>query len=134
MEEKNYIHQLKAENATLKNNKKAADMTISELRKKLSKAEHDRDRYRNRIDTLEKQVADMEERHNLLLTACQSMEKKKKDAEHRAEVAEMALLIACANAVKNEKDDVNIELLIQVLYDKYLKQAKKELAEEGKDG
>ena len=53
MEERNYIHQLKAENATLKNNKKAADMTISELRKKLSKAEHDRDRYRRRIFRLE---------------------------------------------------------------------------------
>lgn len=62
MEERNYIHQLKAENATLKNNKKAADMTISELRKKLSKTEHDRDRYRKRIDTLENQVAEAERR------------------------------------------------------------------------
>lgn len=119
MEEKNYIHQLKAENATLKNNKKAADMTISELRKKLSKAEHDRDRYRNRIDTLEKQVADMEERHNLLLTACQSMEKKKKEAEHRAEVYYEALLSAAAYG--------------DTPPDYYIEQAERELAEERKN-
>lgn len=122
MEEKNYIHQLKAENATLKNNKKAADMTISELRKKLSKVEHDRDRYRNRIDTLEKQVADMEERHNLLLTACQSMEKKKKEAERRAKVLGRTLAIMKGKG------------LISGVIDDYIVQAEKQLAEEGKDG
>ena len=56
-----------------------------------------------------------------------------KEAEHHAEVAERALLVACANAVKDEKDDVDIELLVRVVYDKYLGQAEKELAEEGKD-
>lgn len=51
---------------------------------------------------------------------------------HRAEVAERALLLACANVVKDEKDDVDIELLVRVVYDKYLKQAE-QLAEERKD-
>ena len=51
---------------------------------------------------------------------------------HRAEVAEKALLLACANVVKDEKDDVDIELLVRVVYDKYLKQAE-QLAEERKD-
>lgn len=55
-----------------------------------------------------------------------------KEYKHRAEVAERALLLACANVVKDEKDDVDIELLVRVVYDKYLKQAEKELAEEGK--
>lgn len=53
---------------------------------------------------------------------------------HRKEVAERALLLACANVVKDEKDDVDMELLVLVVYDKYLKQAEKELAEEGKGG
>lgn len=57
-------------------------------------------------------------------------ERRAHDAEHRAARAERALLIACANAVKDEKDDVNIELLVRALYDRYLKQAEKELAEE----
>ena len=58
--------------------------------------------------------------------------KELKEAKHRAEVAERALLLACANAVKDEKDDVDIELLVRVVYDKYLKQAE-QLAEEKKD-
>lgn len=49
---------------------------------------------------------------------------------HRAAAAEKALLMACANAVKDEKDNVNIELLVRVVYDKYLKQAERELAKE----
>lgn len=53
-------------------------------------------------------------------------------AEHRAARAERALLLACANVVKDEKDDVDIELLVRVVYDKYLKQAE-QLAEEKKD-
>lgn len=61
------------------------------------------------------------------------LDNKLKEAERRAEVAERALLIACANAIKDEKDDVDIELLVRVVYDKYLKQAERELAEEGKD-
>lgn len=50
---------------------------------------------------------------------------------HRAEVAERALLTACIKMVKDEKSDVNIELLVGVIYRKYLKQAEKEL--EGKE-
>ena len=52
---------------------------------------------------------------------------------HRAEVAERALLTACIKMVKDEKSDVNIELLVGVIYRKYLEAAEKELAEEGKD-
>lgn len=54
-------------------------------------------------------------------------------AFHRAEVAERALLLACANLVKDEKDNVDIELLARVLYTKFLRKAEKELAEDGKD-
>lgn len=50
---------------------------------------------------------------------------------HRAARAERALLTACIKMVKDEKSDVNIELLVGVIYRKYLKQAEKEL--EGKE-
>ena len=56
-----------------------------------------------------------------------------KEAEHRAVKAERALVMSCANMVKDKKSDVNIEWVIRVLYYKYLKQAEKELAEERKD-
>ena len=56
-----------------------------------------------------------------------------REAEHRAARAEKALLTACIKMVKDEKSDVNIELLVGVIYRKYLKQAESELAEEGKD-
>lgn len=59
------------------------------------------------------------------------LERRLTAAEHRAEVAEKALLTACIKMVKDEKSDVNIELLVGVIYRKYLKQAEKEL--EGKD-
>lgn len=58
--------------------------------------------------------------------------KEREEYKHRAARAERALLLACANVVKDEKDDVDIELLVRVVYDKYLKQAERELAEEGK--
>lgn len=58
------------------------------------------------------------------------LEKRIAEAEHRAERAERALLLACAKMVKDEKDDVNIELLVGVIYRKYLKQAEEALAEE----
>lgn len=50
-------------------------------------------------------------------------------ARHRAEVAEQALLLACANVVKDEEDNVNMELLARVVYTHYLRKAEKELAE-----
>ena len=53
-------------------------------------------------------------------------------AEHRAARAERALLTACIKMVKYEKSDVNTELLVGVIYRKYLKQAEKELSEEKK--
>lgn len=50
--------------------------------------------------------------------------------KHRAEVAERALLTVCVNLIKDEEDDVNIELLARVVYTKYLRKAEKELAED----
>lgn len=43
-----------------------------------------------------------------------------KEAERRAAKAERALVMSCANMVKDEKSDVNIEWVIRVLYYKYL--------------
>ena len=54
-------------------------------------------------------------------------------AEHRAEVAERALLTACVNLIKDKEDNVNMELLARVVYTNYLRKAEKELAEERKD-
>lgn len=54
-------------------------------------------------------------------------------AEHRAEVAERALLTACVNLIKDEEDNVNMELLARVVYTHYLRKAEKELAEERKE-
>ena len=51
--------------------------------------------------------------------------------EHRAEVAERALLTACVNLIKDE-DNVNMELLAHVVYTKFLRKAEKELAEDEK--
>lgn len=56
-----------------------------------------------------------------------------KDCKRRAEVAERALLIACVNLVKDEEDNVNMELLVRVVYTNYLRKAEKELTEEKKD-
>lgn len=53
-----------------------------------------------------------------------------KEAEHRAEVAERALLTACVNLIKDEEDNVNMELLAHVVYTKFLRKAEKELVEE----
>ena len=50
--------------------------------------------------------------------------------KYRAEVAERALLTACVNLIKDEKDNVNMELLVRVVYTNYLRKAEKELAEE----
>lgn len=55
------------------------------------------------------------------------------ELRHRAEVAERALLTACVNLIKDEKANVNnlnMELLVRVVYTNYLRKAKKELAEE----
>lgn len=54
--------------------------------------------------------------------------------KHRAEVAEEALLTACINLVKDEEDNVNMELLVRVVYTNYLRKAEKELTEEKKSG
>lgn len=52
-----------------------------------------------------------------------------KELEHRAEVAERALLTACVNLIKDE-DNVNMDLLAHVVYTKFLRKAEKELSEE----
>ena len=57
-------------------------------------------------------------------------------AERRNEVVERALLTACVNFIKDEKDNVNnvnMELLARVVYTHYLRKAEKELAEERKE-
>ena len=51
--------------------------------------------------------------------------------EHRAEVAERALLTACVNLIKDE-DNVNMDLLAHVVYTKFLRKAEKELSEDEK--
>ena len=61
------------------------------------------------------------------------LEKRIAEAEHRAERAERALMTVCTNVIKDEEDDLAIEPRARVLYKAYLKQAEKELAEEGKD-
>lgn len=87
-----------------------------------------------RIKELESENAALRDRLNKVieLPFFQKDGEVKEDYKHRAEVAERALLTACAKMVKDEKDDVNIELLVGVVYRKYLKQAEKELAEENK--
>ena len=59
--------------------------------------------------------------------------KKTEEAEHRAEVAERALLTACVNLIKDKEDNVNMELLARVVYTNYLRKAEKELTEEKKE-
>ena len=55
------------------------------------------------------------------------------EVQHRAEVAERALLTACVNLIKDKKNNVHMELLARVVYTNYLRKAKMELAEEKKD-
>lgn len=56
-----------------------------------------------------------------------------KEAQHRAEVAELALKDVCTNVIKDEEDDIAIEPRARVLYKAYLRQAEKELEEERND-
>lgn len=65
---------------------------------------------------------------NLMRTLEESSEEFQ-EAEHRAEVAERALLTACVNLIKDEEDNVDMELLARVVYTNYLRKAEKELAE-----
>lgn len=58
------------------------------------------------------------------------LEKRIAEAEHRAARAERALMTVCIKMVKDEKSDVNIELLVGVIYRKYLEQAERDLVEE----
>ena len=47
------------------------------------------------------------------------------EAEHRAEVAERALLNACVNLIKDREDNVDMELLARVVYTNYLRKAER---------
>ena len=47
------------------------------------------------------------------------------EAEHRAEVAERALLTACVNLIKDKEDNVDIELLARAVYTNYLRKAER---------
>lgn len=61
------------------------------------------------------------------------LESENAELHRRAEVAERALLTACVNLIKDEKANVNnlnMKLLVRVVYTNYLRKAKKELAEE----
>ena len=49
---------------------------------------------------------------------------------HRAEVAERALLNSCVNHIRNQDNNVDVELLARVAYSMFLRIAEKELAEE----
>lgn len=64
--------------------------------------------------------------------AIASLTKQNKELQHRAEVAERALLTACVNLIKDE-DNVDMELLAHVVYTKFLRKAEKELAEDKKE-
>ena len=92
------------------------------------------------VKDLQTQVNALEYSNLFLQAGYDSIEKdrqywigKYKAEEKRADIAEQALLTACAKMVKDEKDDINIELLVGVIYKKYLEQAEKELAEDRKD-
>lgn len=62
-------------------------------------------------------------------TAIAKLKSENAELRHRAQVAERALLTACVNLVKDEEDNVNMELLVRVVYTNYLRKAEKELAE-----
>lgn len=64
--------------------------------------------------------------------AIASLIKQNKELQHRAEVAERALLTACINLIKDEEDNVNMELLARVVYTNYLRKAERDRAEERK--
>ena len=53
--------------------------------------------------------------------------------KRRAEVANRALFIACVNLIKDEEDNVDMELLARVVYTMFLRKAEKGLAEEKND-
>ena len=61
------------------------------------------------------------------------LEKRIAEAEHRAARAERALMTVCTNVIKDEEDALAIEPRARVLYKAYLKQAEKDLEEEGKE-
>lgn len=63
----------------------------------------------------------------------QDIARQRDEYKHRAEVAERALLTACVNLIKDEEDNVNMELLARVVYTKFLRKAEKELAGEKND-
>lgn len=53
--------------------------------------------------------------------------------KHRAEVAERALLTSCVNHIRNQDNNVDVELLARVAYSMFLRIAEKELAQEKRE-
>lgn len=97
--------------------------------------------WKQRFESREKQLAE------LRTTSCEAVIRKDRviseqkseidrlsterdEYKHRADVAERALLIACVNLIKDEEDNVNMELLAHVVYTMFLRKAEKELVEE----
>lgn len=85
------------------------------------------------VSELQKECDSKEEAYNKCYFDFKHWKDKAKEYKHRTEVAEMALLTACVNLIKDEEDNVNMELLARVVYTNYLRKAEKELAEEKKD-
>lgn len=85
------------------------------------------------VSELQKECESKEEAYNKCYIDYKYWKDKAKDYKHRAEVAERALMTVCTNVVKDEEDNLAVEPRARVLYRAYLKQAEKELAEEGKD-
>lgn len=75
-------------------------------------------------------IGDVSKWETLCKVLHEQMMENMREERHRAEVAERALLIACVNLIKDEEDNVNMELLARVVYTNYLRKAEKELAEE----
>lgn len=86
------------------------------------------------VESLEISDADKEQSSVNYYCEMREWKDKCKEAEHRAERAERALMTVCTNVIKDEEDDLAIEPRARVLYKAYLKQAEKELTEEKKDG
>ena len=99
-----------------------------------------RERVRKEFDRCNEERKQLEDRaelaeafHNLKCKDYDLLNYQFEKMKHRAEVAERALWTACVNLIKDEEDNVNMELLAHVVYTKFLRKAEKELAEEKKE-
>ena len=107
-----YIQRLKAENAELKSSLTHANEECLKWHERAQNLLKDSG---ESISGYEKKISDLQAENAEL--------------RHRAEVTEWALLTACVSLVKDEEDNVNMELLANVVYTNYLRKAERELAE-----